>query len=172
MNFPSQIFFNDINHGYRAAILKKNYLWLLPFYSVVATISIMKRCAERCAPQLYQTSLIYMLGRKGDICLVSETKLDYSFPSAQFRIEGFTTPRKYDRSDKGGGLLLYSREDIPSRLLQCKSQCNIESLSVESNLRKRKWFLNCSYNLHRYTIPRHLECLTVSLMNIVKSMVT
>ena len=37
MNFPSQIFFNDINHGYRAAILKKNSLWLLPFYMVVAT---------------------------------------------------------------------------------------------------------------------------------------
>ena len=37
MNFPSQIFFNDINHGYRAAILKKNYLWLLPFYMVVVT---------------------------------------------------------------------------------------------------------------------------------------
>ena len=29
--------FNDINHGYRAAILKKNFLWLLPFYMVVAT---------------------------------------------------------------------------------------------------------------------------------------
>ena len=29
--------FNDINHGYRAAVLKKNSLWLLPFYMVVAT---------------------------------------------------------------------------------------------------------------------------------------
>ena len=37
MNFPSQIFFNDINYGYRVAILKKNSLWLLPFYMVVAT---------------------------------------------------------------------------------------------------------------------------------------
>ena len=37
MNFPIQIFFNDIDHGYRAAILKKNSLWLLPFYMVVAT---------------------------------------------------------------------------------------------------------------------------------------
>ena len=60
---------------------------------------------------------------------------------------------------KGGGLLLYIREDIPSRLLQCKSQCNIESLSVEINLRKRKWFLNCSYNPHRNSISSHLECL-------------
>ena len=31
MNFPSQIFFNDIHDGLRAAILKKNYLWLLAF---------------------------------------------------------------------------------------------------------------------------------------------
>ena len=37
MNFPSQIFLNDINHGYRAAILKKSYLWLLPLNMVVAT---------------------------------------------------------------------------------------------------------------------------------------
>ena len=37
MNFPSRIFFNDTNHGYRAAVLKKNYLWLLPFYMAVAT---------------------------------------------------------------------------------------------------------------------------------------
>ena len=29
--------FNDINHGYGAAILKENSLWLLPFYMVVAT---------------------------------------------------------------------------------------------------------------------------------------
>ena len=59
MNFPSKIFSNDINHGYRAAILKKNSLWLLPFYTLWLLISIMKRCAERCAQQLYQTSLKY-----------------------------------------------------------------------------------------------------------------
>ena len=58
MNFRSQIFFNDINHGYRAAILNKNSLWLLPFYMVWLQISSMKRCTERCALQLSQTSLI------------------------------------------------------------------------------------------------------------------
>ena len=29
--------FFDVNHGYRAAILKKNSLWLLPFYIIMAT---------------------------------------------------------------------------------------------------------------------------------------
>ena len=52
MNFPSHIFFNNIR-GYRAAILKKNSLLVLPFYMV---FSIMKRCAERCALQLHPTS--------------------------------------------------------------------------------------------------------------------
>ena len=37
MNFPWQIFFNNINHGYREAILKKSSLWQLLFYMVVAT---------------------------------------------------------------------------------------------------------------------------------------
>ena len=32
MNFSSQIFFNDVNHGCRVAILRKSALWLLPFY--------------------------------------------------------------------------------------------------------------------------------------------
>ena len=91
-------------------------------------------------------SLIYMLDKNIDTFLISETKLDDSFPSAQFKIEGFITPYRYDRNDKGGGFLLYIREDIPSRLLKSKSQCNVKSLSVEINLKKRKWFLNCSYN--------------------------
>ena len=43
MNFPSKIFFNDINHGYRAAILKKSSLWLLPFYMAVATYCYYKK---------------------------------------------------------------------------------------------------------------------------------
>ena len=51
MNFFSQTFSNDINRGYRAAVLKKSSLRLLPFYSYL------KRCAERWALQLYRTSL-------------------------------------------------------------------------------------------------------------------
>ena len=37
MNFPSQIFFNDVNYDCRGNILKKNSLWLLTFYMAVAT---------------------------------------------------------------------------------------------------------------------------------------
>ena len=37
MSFPSHIFLNDIIHGYRVALLKKKFLWVLPFYITEAT---------------------------------------------------------------------------------------------------------------------------------------
>ena len=42
INFHSQIFFNDINNGHRAPILKKTSLWLLPFFMAVATYCLWK----------------------------------------------------------------------------------------------------------------------------------
>ena len=71
-------------------------------------------------------------------------------------MKGFSVPYRYG---KGGGLLLCIREDIQSRLLISKSKHNIETLSVAVDLRKRKWFLNCSYNPHQNLISNHLECL-------------
>ena len=73
-------------------------------------------------------------------------------------MKGFSVPYRYDRNGKGGGLL-YIREDIQSKLLIIKSKCHIETLSVVVNLRKRKWFLNCTYNPHQNLISNHLECL-------------
>ena len=35
--FSLTYFFNANNHGYRAAILNKNYLWLFPFFKAVTT---------------------------------------------------------------------------------------------------------------------------------------
>ena len=52
------------------------------------------------------------------ILLTSETKLDETFPTRQFSIEGFTSPYRLDRSRFGGGLLAYIREDIPSKLIK------------------------------------------------------
>ena len=43
MNLPSQIFFNNSNLGNRAATLKENTLWLLPFYMAVATYCYYKK---------------------------------------------------------------------------------------------------------------------------------
>ena len=53
-----------------------------------------------------------------DILLISETKIDDTFPGSQFLIEGFSVHYKLDRTAKGGGILLYIREDIPSERIK------------------------------------------------------
>ena len=94
-----------------------------------------------------------------DIFLISETKLDDSFPTAQVLIKGFSGPYRFDRNSKGGGLLLYIREDVPSKILTYSSNCDIEIILVEINLRKRKWLSNGSYNPNKSQTSHHLECL-------------
>ena len=104
-------------------------------------------------------TLKYIVENNIDILILSETKLDDSFPLAQFRLHGFSSPYRFDRNSRGGGILMYIREDIPSKLLDIKSDCNIESITVKINLRKGKWLLNLSYNPHKNQIANHLECL-------------
>ena len=80
-----------------------------------------------------------------DKLLLSETKLDDSFPTAQFLLNGFCKPYRLDRSSNGGSILLYVRDDIPSRLLTgYKIKDNLELFFVEVNIRKKKWLLGCS----------------------------
>ena len=82
-----------------------------------------------------------------DIFVIVKTKLDPSFDTAQFSIEGFNEPYRIDRNRSGGGLLIYVRESIPSRLLNLHSFPNdIEGLIVEINLRKTKWLLCGTYH--------------------------
>ena len=45
-----------------------------------------------------------------DILVLSETKLDSTFPSIQFLINGFSVPHRLDRNSKGSGILLYVRK--------------------------------------------------------------
>ena len=58
-----------------------------------------------------------------------------------------------------GGLLLYIRNDIPTKF-QHDFGANLENLSVEINLRNRKWIFNGSYNPYKSKIlnpPNLLE---------------
>ena len=69
------------------------------------------------------------------ILMISETKLDPSFPTGQFHIHGFSEPYSFDRNGNGGGILLYIREDIPSKLILTKM--TIEGFFVKINLSKK-----------------------------------
>ena len=58
-----------------------------------------------------------------------------SFPSAQFMLKNFGISYRLDKNSNGVGLLLYVRGDIPFKFLKAKSDCNIESICVEVNLK-------------------------------------
>ena len=88
-----------------------------------------------------------VIGNKTDVLLTSETKLDNTFPLNQFMLEGFTPPYRIDRTAHGVGLMLFVREDIPSKLLpNVNPSFNIENIFVEINLRSKKWLISGSYN--------------------------
>ena len=75
-----------------------------------------------------------------------ETKLDASFPSAQFIFEGYHWPNRLDMSSKSGGILLYVKSSIPLRRLSCENLCNsIQIVPFEINLRKEKWLVISIY---------------------------
>ena len=50
-----------------------------------------------------------------NIIMVSETKIDDTFPVSKHCINGYFSPYCPDRTAKWGGLLSYVRENIPSR---------------------------------------------------------
>ena len=75
-----------------------------------------------------------------DIFLISETKIDDTFPDAQFCFNGYSKPHRKDRAFGAGGLLMYVNENIPSRKLnELTLPDDIEIMCVEINLKKQKW---------------------------------
>ena len=82
-----------------------------------------------------------------DVLVITETKLDDTFPTAQFSIDGFSIPYRQDRNKNGGGILIYVREDIPNKILTKHNfPSGIEGIFVEINLRKMKWLLLGTYH--------------------------
>ena len=93
-------------------------------------------------------SLKKIVSTNVDILLICKTKLDLSFPRAQFYIHVFGEPCL-------GGILLYICDDILSKFVE--SKMTIEALFIEINLRKKKWLLCCFYNPKKSLIFNHLK---------------
>ena len=100
---------------------------------------------------------------KVDIFVVSETKLDESFPQSQFAIDGFSTPFRLDRNDGGGGIMLYVRSDIPCKEIKYNFSSDIEGIFIELNLRKKKWILFGGYNPKKEYILNFLNQISEAL---------
>ena len=98
--------------------------------------------------------------------MISETKIDYSFPLGDFRIGGFSKAYWLHNDSLGKGILLYVREDITSNLLEVEAK-PIEGFYVEINMHNDKWLINCSYNRPKNMIGNSKELLLHELSKVV-----
>ena len=81
-----------------------------------------------------------------DIFTIAETKLDGSFPTSQFEIEGYYSPFRLDITKPSGRLLVYIKSSIPSTHFFYGSICNsIQAIRFEINLRQEKWLVISIY---------------------------
>ena len=69
--------------------------------------------------------------------MISETRIDASFPTGQFLLNGYSIPFRLDCNAHGGGILLYVREDIPSKRLLVEENPIEDLFFVEINLRNK-----------------------------------
>ena len=69
-----------------------------------------------------------------DIFLVSETKLDDSFPNNQFSFNGYKMFRR-DRNGSGGGLCIYVKKTIAAKQLNLHLDIDNQAIFLEVNTR-------------------------------------
>ena len=86
-------------------------------------------------------SLVTIVKKNIDVFLISKTKIDSSFSTAQFSIEVYSNPDTLDKEIKGDGLFLYIREDIQFLLLN--PDVSIDGLFCRVKSKKKKWLLYC-----------------------------
>ena len=77
-----------------------------------------------------------------DLLIITEANLDGTYPISQFHVNGYSMPDRLDRNRNVRGVIIYVREDIPSKVLRKNLFPNdIEGIFVEINFRKSKWLL-------------------------------
>ena len=126
-------------------------------FSVLTNLKLRNINRILCA-QININSIRNKFNQLIDILVITETKLNDSFPEAQFLFEGYTMPYRLDRSEHGGRIMIFVREDIPSLSIDPSPLTNgTESLFMEINLRNRKWFFSGIHIPHKHLVPIHLE---------------
>lgn len=70
-----------------------------------------------------------------DIFVLSETKIDDTYPDSQYYVKGYKLYRQ-DRTNFGGGLIIYARCDLLTKRIENIRAAGLESITVEVRTRK------------------------------------
>ena len=69
-----------------------------------------------------------------------------------------TNPYRLDKNVNSKGLLLFVREDIPSKKIDhVDFDTGFDRMLIEFNIMNTKWLINCLYNPHKADIKKHLK---------------
>ena len=94
--------------------------------------------------------------------VLTETKLDETFTTSRFLIDSALF--RLDRTRKGGGILIYVRNDIPSMLFTKQSFPNDgENFFIKINFKKIKWLLFGTYHQPSQSNQYYFDCLDKAL---------
>ena len=74
-----------------------------------------------------------------DCFVLSETKLDENFPTAQFNLEGYEIRSRKDRDKYGGGLIGFVKKGFIWKTLPEYTSAKIECICSEITISKNKW---------------------------------
>ena len=77
-----------------------------------------------------------------DIAVVTESKLDDTFPDSQFYTPGCKVLFRKDRNKLHREIIVFVRDDIPCKKLDVRIPEDIEALFLEINHKHTKW-LHC-----------------------------
>ena len=108
------------------------------------------------------TDLQILIKYTFDIFTIAESKLDGSFPSADFHLQGYHLPPfRIDCTSNSGGLLTYVKSGIPARhLTKFKLDPSLHILPVELILRKNKLLVFTIYRPDRIKVDLFFETLS------------
>ena len=112
--------------------------------------------------------LVPQIASNIDIVIISETKIDESFPTSQLLIDGFSSPYRLDRNSSGGRILVYFKNNFVTKSLKTIS-LSIEAIFIEMNFRSKKWLSCFTYNPNKSLLEHHLNQIQAQLEILCKN---
>ena len=77
-----------------------------------------------------------------DILCTAESKLDESFLNGEIAMDGFKKPYRLDVTTSSGGLLIYVKASLPSKIINRYGfQQNVQSIAMELNVANKKYVI-------------------------------
>ena len=91
---------------------------------------------------------------------IGESKLDSTFQNSLFCLDKFKHPIRLDVSSRSGGLLLYTRDTLSTRQINCSLKPDIQCIAMELKMHTRNWLVLFIYRNPKQDLKYFLDELT------------